>query len=397
MHVKKENLWLAIIAGGKGTRLFPISHTNCPKQFCLLNEETTFIQATVDRFVETDVETKNVVVITTNDVQTELAKEQLLARGIISSNIYQIDEYYNYAGAMVKAAEFINEYDKEAVIINTPADQFIGDNEAFTQTIEQALNTYDEDIPIIIGYKTTDVTTAIGCGHMLADENGYLVGDFIEKPSRDKAIQLIRDEKAACNTGINIWSAQKILSVISSSEISNSGLQTDELMNRFSHYGKIKVVTGKFDWHDCGTLQSLYEINLKNATPHHKNVTLGGGRNVVERYNCKNSLFYVPKGIELDAYNIEDAAVTINTIGDKIIVVVVKRTESQDVKQLAEKCTESLLGNSFTIKGNNNHLLPSNISKEELYVGFVGVNEHYVLVHKDRNGDIRVSVMRTAA
>lgn len=388
-----KNLWLAIIAGGKGTRLFPISHSNCPKQFCPLDSEKTFIQATVDRFKKIGVEAKNIVVITTNDKQTALAEDQLINRGIISTNIYQIEDYYGYAGAMVKAAEFIRHYDDQAIIINSPADQYIGNEENFVRTIGLALEQFEEDKPTLIGYKTTDVTVAIGCGHMTADNKGYLAGDFIEKPDRETAIKLIRDEQASCNTGINIWTAQTILSVINSDYISHAGLGTDELMDRFLCKTKIRIATGEFDWHDCGTLQSLYEINGIIATPHHKNVTLGNVKGV-ERTRCKNCLFYVSKGIELDATDLEDSAVIINNIDGRIFIVAAKRSECQEVKKLAEKYAEDLLGNSFTIKGNNNHLLPSNIDNEELYVGFVGIDNCYVYVHKDRNEDIRVAVMK---
>ena len=109
----KENtgnhLWLAVIAGGQGTRLFPLSNEHCPKQFCQLDNDNTFIQATVKRFYEIGVKANHVIVVTTTDRQTELAIKQLTPLGVISPNIYQIEARYGYAGAMVKAAEFIYE------------------------------------------------------------------------------------------------------------------------------------------------------------------------------------------------------------------------------------------------------------------------------------------------
>ena len=104
----KENtgnhLWLAVIAGGQGTRLFPLSNEHCPKQFCQLDNENTFIQATVKRFYDIGVKSNHVVVITTTERQTELATKQLTPLGVISPNIYQIDASYGYAGAMIKAS-----------------------------------------------------------------------------------------------------------------------------------------------------------------------------------------------------------------------------------------------------------------------------------------------------
>ena len=120
-----KNLWLAVIAGGQGTRLFPMSHEKCPKQFCNLDPDNTFIQATVRRFLAIGVKPKHIVVVTTNPTQTALACEQLSPLGVISPNIYEISPKYGYAVAMIKAAQLIHEHDEEAVVINTPADQFI--------------------------------------------------------------------------------------------------------------------------------------------------------------------------------------------------------------------------------------------------------------------------------
>ena len=77
-----EHVWVAIIAGGQGTRLFPISHTDIPKQFCQLDEKNTFIQAVIENFTGVGIKRNHMIVITTSDNQTNLAKEQTLTRGV---------------------------------------------------------------------------------------------------------------------------------------------------------------------------------------------------------------------------------------------------------------------------------------------------------------------------
>lgn len=121
-----EHVWVAIIAGGQGTRLFPISHTDIPKQFCQLDEKNTFIQAVIENFAGVGIKRNHMIVITTSDNQTNLAKEQTLTRGVLSQNILQIQPDLGYALAMVKATEFAKEIDPEAIVINTPSDQYIG-------------------------------------------------------------------------------------------------------------------------------------------------------------------------------------------------------------------------------------------------------------------------------
>ena len=86
-----EHLWVAIIAGGQGTRLFPISHPGCPKQFCQLDKKNTFIQAVIENFASLNIKRTHMLVITTDENQTALAKKQCLSRGILSQNIVQID------------------------------------------------------------------------------------------------------------------------------------------------------------------------------------------------------------------------------------------------------------------------------------------------------------------
>ena len=183
----EKHVWVAIIAGGQGTRLFPISHTNRPKQFCRLDKRNTFIQAVIENFTGLGVKPTHIVVVTTSEHQTELAKEQVLPRGVLSQNILEISPSFGYAGAMVKAAEFISMLDPEAIVINTPSDQFLVADEDFGSTIDAAIEAAKASQPVIIGVKVNDLVTAMGCGHALYEEVEapcFPVTGFVEKPKR---------------------------------------------------------------------------------------------------------------------------------------------------------------------------------------------------------------------
>lgn len=391
--MEKGKVYLAIIAGGQGTRLFPLSHDECPKQFCHIDKNRTFIQATIKRFVDFGIKPKRVVIVVTNDNQLRLAKEQCLPLGVISENIIKIDSSYGYAGAMVYAAEFIQELDEDAIIINTPADQFIVSDENFTTTINNALDSARAGNPTIIGVKVSDLVTFTGCGHALYDAPEddeelptYDVKGFIEKPDEKKALQLMREDCSACNTGINVWDVFTILSADIKSKV---GLSTDALMKGLRAYSDLKVAVGTFLWYDCGTLKSLFDISAK--TPNHKNANLGKG--TIERTDCRRSLFYAIEGVTLRATNIKDSAIIINNIGDRIVIAIVKLDDSQKVKQLAENYKEhrEFLTEDFSFGARNNIIMRTDYSKE-IRAGFVGVDDCIVYSHKNPDGDIEIAI-----
>ncbi|MDO4871083.1 MAG: sugar phosphate nucleotidyltransferase [Candidatus Saccharibacteria bacterium] len=378
-----NKVWLSIIAGGQGTRLFPLSNDSCPKQFCALNEKETFIQATAKRFINLGIDAEKIVVIVTNDNQYNLAKQQLLPLGILSVNIYRIPASCDYAGAMVKATEFIAAHaDEDAIVINTPSDQYIAEGEEFTKTIYEASSSAAKGDMTIVGVRVTDLVTTMGCGHASYDpkEAGKIktVTGFIEKPKQEEAEKLLRESNSACNTGINIWSVKTLMDATKEYRGSSKRLKTDELMECFN---VIKLSIGKFSWYDCGTLKSLYDISKK--TPNHKNASFG---DKIDRTDCYGSLFITIDGVKIYAAGVEHTAVIVNEINGKIVVAVVKLDDSQKVRELAEdyKANKKFLTADFSVGARNNRVSRTNMSKD-ISVGFVGVNNYTVTVLKDKS------------
>lgn len=382
-----KHVWVAIIAGGQGTRLFPISHTDRPKQFCQLDEKNKFIQAVIENFANLGIKRNHMIVVTTSDNQTNLAKEQTLPRGVLSQNIIQISPDLGYALAMVKATEFAREIDPEAIVINTPADQFILADEDFTTTMSNAVDEAAKGSFVIVGVKINDLVTAMGCGHALYKESEdttcYDVIGFVEKPTKEAANQIMRAGNSACNTGINVWKAENFLASVGDCK---KGMGTDKLMDLL--HSHLKIAVGNFEWRDCGTLKSLYEISRK--TPNHKNASLGSG--TFERNECHRSMLYASNGMELRVTGAEDDAVIFTTIREHPIIVVAKMSESQRIKELAEdfKAHETFLTDNFAFGAQNNIVLRSNV--EDLVVGFVGVENYAVYVHREANGDMIAAV-----
>ena len=383
----QNHLWVAIIAGGQGTRLFPISHPDCPKQFCQLDKDNTFIQKTIENYKALGIKPTQIIITVTTPGQKALVMEQCLPRGILSQNIIQLDPKLGYPGNMVRAAEFVHDLDPDGIIINTPSDQYIS-GDGFADAIETAVGGASDGDAVIVGVKIGDIVTAMGCGHAIYDEDGgpcYSVTKFVEKPNREMADKIMRQGNSACNTGINIWRAD----LISSKFLVTSdyaGIGTDVFMGKI---GALKIAVGAFEWYDCGTLDSLYAISSK--TPNHKNASLGGGS--FERVDCRRSLFYAGEGMELHASGCEDDAVVFSVINERPIIVVGKRAESQKIKLLAEDylAHEDILTADFSMGARNNTVLHSNISKD-LIVGFVGVDNYAVYVERRSDGKLMAIV-----
>ncbi len=392
-----NHLWLAVIAGGQGTRLFPLSNEYCPKQFCQLDNDNTFIQATVKRFYEIGIQPNHVIVVTTNERQTELARKQLMPIGIITPNIYQISASYGYAGAMIKAAEFIAEQDSRAIIINTPSDQYINPEDGFDSFIDcvkLAIRSAESDAPTIVGVKIRDLVTFVGCGHALYDPEGKdfcrRVTGFVEKPDEKTAKKMMRADDSVCNTGINVWSAESILRATKDIDLERDKINTDDLMTLL---GELRVAIGEFDWHDCGTLKSLWEVSRK--TPNHHNASLGKG--YVDRTDCLGSLFIAPEGVEIYATDIEDGSVVVSEIDGLMYVACVAHEECQLVRQLVDHyhSNKRILSNDYSVKSRNCIVERTNFS-DQIRVSFVGMDYISISAIKARNGAIQVTVSKRA-
>jgi mannose-1-phosphate guanylyltransferase len=386
--------FVAILAGGEGTRLFPISHSMRPKQFCQLDKENTFIQATMQRFVDLGVKPTQVIVVTTNPEQTRLAHEQLKPLGALSQNILEINPVFGYAGAMVKAAAFIKALDENALVINTPADQFIATDEDFVNTVSQALESAAGGSPTLIGVKVNDLNTIMGCGHAkydLAEEGGCKsVLAFVEKPDKKEADRLIRVGNSVCNTGINVWRVEDVLAAVDGRDL-EAGLATDELMEALKD--RLKIAFGNFAWYDCGTLKSIYDISQKTSDD--KSVMLGDGD--THRHNCHGSLFVTMSDVELYVSGIKDAAVVVNEVDGQIIVAVVNLDDSQKVGKLAAdyKTNSYMLHEDLSIGARNNIVSQTAIS-HEIVAMFVGVSKHTITTIKLADSRILISVSNDA-
>ena len=380
-NVNYEHVWLVVIAGGKGTRLFLFSNSYCPKQFCQMDEDSTFIQATIARFLALGIDPRHIVVVVTNEIQRQLSIEQVVDNfKVLSDNIILIDPGHGYAGAMLVATSFINQQDGDAIIIQTPSDQYVEQCNDFKSCVEKGIEVCRNGNPVIIGKRITNADVAKELGNIIySPEDGDLshrIEDFIEKPNIETISQIMRTKSSACNTGINIWKSNMI-----GQYQDNTPIATDTLINEILI--EPRVIIGTFGWEDCGTFKALYQLNrLKN----NNNVIGLSNANNIEYKDCGDALLITESTIELDVYGVSKVAIVAREIDNEYYLEIASFDAVEGVAKAAElfESCPTLFKEGVTIGGKNNGFTCP--QPDKYHVCFIGVSGYKVNTYNRRSG-----------
>ena len=208
-----KNHYVAIIAGGIGSRFWPKSRIGYPKQFLdILNTGRTLIQQTFDRF-EQFVPAENIFVVTSGEY-ADIVAEQLPAMKV--ENIVSEPSRKNTAPCIAYISFKILNNDPDATLIVAPADHLILDNAAFQQTCNSAIDFVDKhDALVTLGIKPTYPNT--GYGYIQyetennVEDNVYKVRTFTEKPNLELAKTFLASGDFLWNAGIFIWKVGTII------------------------------------------------------------------------------------------------------------------------------------------------------------------------------------------
>ena len=207
-----NKIYVAIIAGGIGSRFWPKSRVEYPKQFLdILNTGKTLIQSTVDRFLQF-VPKENIFIVTSADY-TSIVEEQLPC--LSKENIVSEPSRKNTAPCIAYISFKILKNDPEANLIVAPADHLILDTATFEQTCAKAIDFVEhQDALVTLGIKPTYPNT--GYGYIqheteTSQENIFKVKTFTEKPNIDLAKTFLLSGDFLWNAGIFIWKVNTIL------------------------------------------------------------------------------------------------------------------------------------------------------------------------------------------
>ena len=217
------------MAGGIGSRLWPLSTPDVPKQFIdVLGVGRTLIQLTTDRF-STLCRPENFWVVT-GEKYVSLVREQL--PGIPADQILAEPEGRNTAPCIAYASWKIACKDPEANIVVTPADALVLKTADFAATIAKALAfTEERDAIVTVGITPSRPETGYGYIHAAEALHGQLVkvSEFKEKPDLDTAIRYLEDGHYFWNAGIFVWNVRTIVN-----ELRSYTPQIAEVMDQLS-------------------------------------------------------------------------------------------------------------------------------------------------------------------
>lgn len=324
-----NNYFGVIMAGGVGSRFWPLSTAEYPKQFHdVLGTGRTLLQSTYDRLKKVIPENQIFVVTLSEYVALtlkqlpELSEKQIIAepRGM------------NTAPSNLYAAKLIYEINPDANLVVAPSDHIIMDTPGFVKKLRIALKeTEKRDILVTLGIKPTRPDTGYGYIQFLAEGRQALkkVKTFTEKPELELAEVFCKSGDFLWNAGIFIWRAEVILnqfktylpemfdyfqkiSIKLDSETHNKTIKKiySILQVASIDYGILEksedvfVIPSSFGWTDLGTLKSLYELSNKNEDGNFRK-----GKHILT-YNTTNSLIYTT----------QNKAIVVDGLKDYIVV-----------------------------------------------------------------------------
>lgn len=202
-----------VLSGGSGTRLWPVSRKNLPKQFLALTSERTMFQETLARTRKLS-EIAAPIVIASDDHRF-LVAEQLLEIGLAPAAILLEPIARNTAPAIALGALKALEQDPSAKLLVLPADHLIADAEEFFRAIEKADPLADEGWLVTFGIRPEQAETGYGYirrgAALRGGEEGYCVAQFVEKPDFATAARYLESGDYDWNSGMFLFQASRYL------------------------------------------------------------------------------------------------------------------------------------------------------------------------------------------
>nr|WP_269206800.1 mannose-1-phosphate guanylyltransferase [Clostridium botulinum] len=348
------------MAGGKGTRLYPLSREKSPKQFLKVINEKSFLRNTVDR-ISSIVDKQNTYVVTNKDYIDKI-KDEL--SDINQDNIFIEPANKETATCIGLSAVKLLKKDKDATMVVLPSDHFINQEKLFVDTIKQAVEIAERRRGLItIGIKPTRPETGYGYIQMGARINGniptFKITRFTEKPNLEVAKDFLIDGNYLWNSGMFVWRAdvylremQKYLpemyeslmaiyKSVDSEQEEETINQQYELIDGISvDFGimqktrKAYVIKSEFQWDDIGSFSAMgrfFESYRGNS--------IKGKTFLEQSENC----FIYGKEKLIIGFGIKDLIVV--DAGD--VLLVMDKNRDQEIKHLVNLLKEQHKYNDY--------------------------------------------------
>jgi mannose-1-phosphate guanylyltransferase len=307
-----KNNFVAIMAGGIGSRFWPMSRTDMPKQFLdILNIGRTLIQSTFDRFAQF-IPVENIYIVTAAQYKDIVIKQ---LPTIPLKNILCEPSRKNTAPCIAYIAYKLHELDPTANLICAPADHLITETQSFIDTCEQALHfTSHIKALVTLGIKPTNPNTGYGYiqyESLAAGDNIFKVKLFTEKPDKALAKTFVASGDFLWNAGIFVWQVKNIIKAFEMHipelhevfDVEKANLNGDkeqaaieriypQCTNISIDYAvmekadNVYVIPSSFGWSDLGTWKSAFETierdYLDNAVGGNEVIIIDATKNMVQ-------------------------------------------------------------------------------------------------------------------
>lgn len=333
-----------ILAGGSGSRLWPLSRELYPKQLLNLNSDKSLLQSTFER-LGSCMQKENILSIT-NTKHTSNVRMQLSE---LSDNVHVLSEPVskNTAPAIALATKFImQKSNSDPVIIVVPSDHLIENNDKFISTVKKGEKLAQNGYIVTFGIEPNYPET--GYGYINTSETlekGFKVKEFVEKPDLETAKKYLEAGTYFWNSGIFMFKASTLIEEIEklAPEIANISkeidfiksndipfISFDKMPNISIDYAvmeksnKIALVKLESDWNDLGSWQSIYDVSKKDKDG---NVFAG---HVLDE-GSKNSFVYASSKL-VATIGLEDTVI----VETEDAILACKKDKTQEVKRIYE-------------------------------------------------------------
>ncbi|GGK56962.1 MULTISPECIES: mannose-1-phosphate guanylyltransferase [Flavobacteriaceae] len=355
-----KNYYAVIMAGGIGSRFWPISTNKLPKQFHdILGTGNSLIQQTYNRF-ENLIPSENIL-IATNKKYKKLVKKHL--SNIASNQILLEPAMLNTAPCILYSAFKIYCKNPDGIMIVAPSDHYIENEQEFISNVETSFDFCSQnDFLLTLGIQPTNPNT--GYGYIKFDKSNNPIKkvlNFTEKPNLKTAEQFIKSGDYLWNAGIFIWSVKSILKAFetylpemfqlfsngyddynTTSEnnfIKENYVKSENISIDFGIMEKatnVCVLPTNFGWNDLGSWVSLQD---KLDADEHQNTTIGGA--VIFR-DAKGNMVKTQSGKKVVIQGLNDFIV----VEKKDVLLICPKAKEQEIKEITAE-VKSTFGDKF--------------------------------------------------
>jgi mannose-1-phosphate guanylyltransferase len=355
-----KNYYAVIMAGGVGSRFWPLSTQQLPKQFHdMLGTGNTLIQKTFNRF-ESLIPSENIL-IATNKKYEDLVKKQLPK--VTSKQLLLEPAMRNTAPCILYSALKINQKNPNGIMIVAPSDHWIDDEATFLNNVQTSFNFCEQNNALMtLGIQPSSPNTGYGYIQFKHSKDTIKkVSNFTEKPNLEKAKQFIKEGNYLWNAGIFIWSVKSILDAFKTNlpkmyslfekgnRCYNTTSEESFIEENYPFSENISIDFGimetaknvyvlpvNFGWNDLGTWGSLY---TKLEKDRNKNATVNG--EVIFR-DAKNNIVRTQANKRVVIQGLKDYIV----VEKDDILLICPKNEEQEIKQITAD-VKSKFGDEF--------------------------------------------------